>query len=330
MTWPDCGCQKQTVSGTSDYQLSSGAVIETHSLVTYQSLGEARGLMLRYDSQTADPRPILQFGVERIPLWMSTRRSDVSIMASVSIARVHEDLTSPIGRRFETVLGGRFGNPDSFSHYWKMPEQGKGFRAPIQVDLSGQPTGQYLYQVHSQYRVLAGGAGSTITRRLIHRNDINSSFGAGWGLVGLQRLIPDGDRSVLLIDPSGLARRFEHVSPTVLEGPSWDFSRLELLPDGTYRRVMKDQTVYEFDSENRLSVIRDRNGNETYYTYDDIGNIEGIVDPVGLVTRFRYENDRVSEIIDPVGRTTRLDYDSNGNLQRITDPDGTSTNVCLR
>ncbi len=106
--------------------------------------------------------------------------------------------------------------------------------------------------------------------------------------------------------------------------PGGDFSTLEKLPDGTFRRTLPDQTVYTFNDQNKLASVVDRNGNQTTYTYDASGNIASITDPVGLETTFTYDNGRVSTITDPAGRQTLLEHDADGNLTRITDPDGTS------
>ncbi len=47
-------------------QLHSGAVIETHNLVSYESLGVNRGFTLTYDSERADSRPILHFDYSNV------------------------------------------------------------------------------------------------------------------------------------------------------------------------------------------------------------------------------------------------------------------------
>ncbi|MEG5031280.1 Ig-like domain-containing protein, partial [Microcoleus sp. AT8-B1] len=52
---------------TSSVEMHSGAVIETHDLVPYQSMGETRSLTLTYDSLRADPRPIVHFGYNNAP-----------------------------------------------------------------------------------------------------------------------------------------------------------------------------------------------------------------------------------------------------------------------
>ena len=50
----------------SNVQLDTGAVIETHDLVPYQSMGQTQQLHLKYDSLSADPRPIVTFGFDNI------------------------------------------------------------------------------------------------------------------------------------------------------------------------------------------------------------------------------------------------------------------------
>ncbi|HND51422.1 MAG TPA: Ig-like domain-containing protein, partial [Pirellulaceae bacterium] len=57
----ECGAERPL---TSSVELHSGAVIETHTLTTYQSQGAERGLTLTYDSLRADPRPIVHVGID--------------------------------------------------------------------------------------------------------------------------------------------------------------------------------------------------------------------------------------------------------------------------
>ena len=62
------GCDDCKGSGgfSSVVEFHSGAVVETHELVSYQSLGVDRGLTLVYDSLRADPQPIVHFGYDNI------------------------------------------------------------------------------------------------------------------------------------------------------------------------------------------------------------------------------------------------------------------------
>lgn len=111
---------------------------------------------------------------------------------------------------------------------------------------------------------------------------------------------------------------------TVYTSQPGDFHTMERLADGTYRRTTTDQTITRFDTAGRIVSETDRNGNATLYEYDGAGNLERIVDPVGLATTFNYTAGRVSSIVDPAGRTTSLQYDAAGNLTHITDPDGSA------
>ena len=101
--------------------------------------------------------------------------------------------------------------------------------------------------------------------KLVSVNTIDGPFGSGWGLAGLQELVENPDGSLLLIDGDGSELLFD--SPArpgePFRAPPGDFSRLERLPDGTFRRTFKDQTVTAFDADGRLASVRDRNGNET-------------------------------------------------------------------
>src|SRR5262249_30355317 len=151
-------------------------------------------------------------------------------------------------------------------------------------------------------------------------------FGAGWSLEGLQQLIVSPDDSVLLIDGDGNALLFQ---PPATPGqpyvsPAGDFSTLERLPDGTFRRTLTDQTVYLFDNENRLILVRDRNGNQTSYSYNNLGQFVQLTDPAGLHTDLAYAGNLVT-ITDPANRITQLELDTDGNLVQLTNPDGSTS-----
>ena len=127
-------------------------------------------------------------------------------------------------------------------------------------------------------------------QQLVHVNPVNSAFGSGWGIAGVQEIKEGDDGSLLLIDGDGTEVLFD--VPEMAGGsyvaPLGDFSVLERLADGTFRRTTKDQTVYQFDETNRLVSITDRNGNETRHVYDESGHLTAIVDPTGLATSFTY------------------------------------------
>ncbi|MEG4322317.1 MULTISPECIES: FG-GAP-like repeat-containing protein [unclassified Microcoleus] len=130
-------------------------------------------------------------------------------------------------------------------------------------------------------------------------------------------MLIDGDGSELVFDKSPAAGG-GYVSPP------GDFSKFDKLADGTFRRTLKDQTVYSFNTSKRLVSVKEANGNETKYNYNSSNELSQIIDAAGLITKLTYANGKVSQIEDPAGRLTKLEYDSAGNLQKIVDPDITA------
>ncbi|WP_193387016.1 FG-GAP-like repeat-containing protein, partial [Kamptonema sp. PCC 6506] len=311
----NCNECKANSNFTSTVELHSGAVIETHNLVSYQSMGENRSLTLTYDSLRADPRPILNFSYDNI-----TYNPQRRLVAELSLNRGNLQYQIP------GFKGGEYGL-NGGEHIWSIPEAGGTIDAALQADMSSLPSGQYDYTLTTGIRQFTGtifaGSSSDNTGKLLNVNTINSPFGSGWGIAGWQELVENPDKSVLLIDGDGGELVFD--APTTPGGtylsPPGDFSTLEKQSDGTFRRTLKDQTTYNFNATNQLASIKEPNGNETKYSYNTDGKIERIVDPSGLLTTFTYTNGKVSEIVDPAGRSTQLEYDTAGNLQKIIDPD---------
>ena len=315
---PNCKEQRPL---NSTVELQTGAVIEQHSLPTYYSLGATRGVTLVYDSLRADPRPIVSVD-SRVYVPNEGRgqeSGDLRLATSLSLQN------------------GEFSVPAANSeHYWRIPqlpwEPSIGIwtgrvQGQVQLDLSDLPTGIHPYKAN--IGVLHQGDGQAYGRtdsassEVVTVNTIASDFGSGWGVAGWQQIIELDDGRVMLVDGDGTERVF-NISDDEYQSPAGDFSELTRLTDGRFVRTLPDQMVYEFNSADKLSLIRDRNGNETQFNYDDMGKLISIVDPVGLATTLSYTNDRVTLITDPADRETALAYDNAGNLQRVTNPDGST------
>ena len=318
------GCGESSVAPlNSEVELHSGAVQETHNLVGYQSQGVNRGLTLQYNSLHADPRPIVHFGYSKV----SDQAGEQLLIAKLTVQR----------GSFVSQLAGHPGNQYGLTggeHFWEIPDANTSQRvqAALQLDLRAQPSGVYQYQLQRGIQTLERTAPQfqALTQNdqgtLVSINRRNSVFGHGWSLAGWQEVVVNPDNSVVLIDGDGSPRLFQ--APTTAGGayvsPTGDHSRLERLSDGSFQRTLKDQTVYRFDTRNQLAEVRDRNGNTTRYVYNASGQLQQIVDPVGLTTTFTYTNDRVTSIADPSGRVTQLTYSTAGDLQRVTDPGNVS------
>jgi Domain of unknown function (DUF4114)/Bacterial Ig-like domain len=108
---PDDGCDecKAKVPGTSEVELHSGAVLETHNLAAYRSLGVSRGLSLRYDSERADARPILHFGYNNVQSDPNLR-----LTAELTVKRGDFRLEVP------GFAGGQYGL-NGGENFWSIP-----------------------------------------------------------------------------------------------------------------------------------------------------------------------------------------------------------------
>jgi RHS repeat-associated protein len=303
----DTGAAEDTATAAfaSEVELHSGAVLETHALVTYQSLGAARGVVLRYDSLRADARPIVHVGVDDLA------PSDASRLLLVQLTLTRDNFR---------LAGSE--NP------FRLPEGGGDVEAAVQADLHDQPSGVYHYQL-STFLGRPGSGGDPVGTAtpnaggLVHVNSNGSPFGNGWGVAGLQEIVDNPDGSVLLIDGDGSELVF-HADSGGFVPPLGDFSTL-VQDAGLYRRTLKDSTVYEFNAGGRLSRITDRNHNVTEYVYD-AGHPERLtrlIDPTLAETVFAYDDvQHTVTITDPANRPTVLQLDAAGNLARVTDPDG--------
>jgi RHS repeat-associated protein len=322
----ETGCEdcKATASATSEVELHSGAVIETHDLISYQSLGSVRGLTLQYDSLRADPSKILYFGYDAVPT-----HQNLSLVAELEVSRGANTFQVP------GYQGTDFGL-DGGEHLWSITGDTlvSDVSAALQVDLSTSETGVYTYALTRGLKELTNGvftdalsgASDVESGQFINVNSINSPFGSGWGLAGLQQLVENPDGSILLVDGDGSELLFQ---PPANPGeayiaPPGDFSSLERLGDGTFSRTFRDRTVATFNASHLLETVTDSNGNQTRYLYNADGHLTQMVDPVGLTTTLGYSSGKVTSITDPQGRVTQLAYDDAGNLIRVTDPDGSA------
>lgn len=305
---------KAGLPGGSEVEAHSGALREWHNLVSYQSLGMTHGLTLHYDSERANPNPTVHFGYSNVAANDSRR-----LVARLDVMRGDFRLQLPGNP------AGEFGLPGG-ENFWRITAG--DIRAALQPDLSSLPSGAYDYELTSgllQFNNgMFTGATSEQTGRLLHVNGVGSIFGNGWGLGGLLQIVENPDGSVLLIDGDGGEQFFAPPAQTgdPFVSPPGDFTQLVKQPDGSFQRTWPDATLQEFSADGFLTLMRNRNNNETRFEYAAPGKLTKMIDPVGLETTFVYDGEQISQIIDPVDRITRLEHDATGNLTRVVDPDG--------
>jgi YD repeat-containing protein len=314
----------------------SGAVSDDRALITYQSQGVSRGVVLHYDSLRANPNEIIHVSGEFSNIFAETDK----FTAKVTLAA--NGVNQTVGGSSSIQVSGL----NNGERIWSIPGGNSGSERVIdtatQVDISHLMSGQYQYQVeagvkgirtwfNSNREIVAGVVGtSTIYQnKIVVVNDSNSIFGSGWNISGLQKIVIDKDQSVLLIDGNGSQNIFSPVtvlgdftgSIRTYKSAIGDYSQLTRQVDGTFQRRMKDGTVYNFDTQGLMNLMTDRVGNITRHIYNEVGQIQKVIDPKGLTTVFNYSGNRVTSIIDPAGRVTKLEYDQQGNLISVIDPD---------
>lgn len=299
-----------TVDLTSSVELHSGALREWHALPSYTSAGMTHQVVLRYNSEAADPRPIITFGYAGI-----TEVANRFLQAQLSITT----------NNLEIITSGQSDTNGWLS--WQIPDNAVQVQAAIQANLQDLPTGMYNYSLTTALPISSNGvvSGSAANQQssVIIRNERQSPFGAGWTLQGVQKLFPQENGQILLTDGDGTTLVYspDPETPGTYQSPRADFATLVQHSNGTYTRTTPSQAEYLFDQEGRLVSQRDRNGRTMAFSYNASGLLSEITDPAGLKTIFTYQQERVASITDPMGRVTQLLVDSNNNLVEIRQPD---------
>ncbi|MFC1560734.1 RHS repeat-associated core domain-containing protein, partial [Pseudomonadota bacterium] len=285
----------------------TGNLTEWHNLPAYASLQQTRSITLEYNSNTANPKPILPvrsgFGNRAPPPEVASMRINVDGID------MGQDVFSEV-RVEPSEIRGQF----------------KITRPAIQFNGSLIDTGIRDYELDINcYWPISRRQEKTIGQMIVH-NESNSSFGAGWTISGLQRAHTHSSGRVMLTEGTATSLIFDPLDPAVdpngFESPPGDFSTLTRLPDGTLERRMKDDTRYRFDTTGLMTEIQDRNNNTTTYEYDAAERLIRIVDPVGEFYTLTYAAGRLATISDPLNRVTRFEHDSEGNLTTIVEPNG--------
>jgi hypothetical protein len=168
---------------SSQVDLQTGAVIETHNLVSYQSQGQQRGIQLVYDSLRADARPIVQANFGNV---------DANALAPgfTDRLRLIAEMTIDINGLDYTVpgYGGGLGL-DGGEHFWRISDQAGPASGSLQADLRDVESGVYNFDlsagiyINSQNQRFVGSS-ATQQGQLVHVNTVDSAFGSGWGIAG--------------------------------------------------------------------------------------------------------------------------------------------------
>jgi len=89
-----------------------------------------------------------------------------------------------------------------------------------------------------------------------------------------------------------------------------------------------EQRLFDNASGHLLTIL-DRNGNQTQLTYDAVGRLTTVTDPVSRHLYFNYPNGSsllVSSVTSDFGVTVSYTYDTQGRLLQVTEPDQSTFN----
>ena len=285
----------------------TGNLSEWHTLPSYSSLQAARSITLEYNSNNANPHPILPlisgFGNQApAPDLMSMR-------INIDGIEMGKELFSTVRIEPSSVRG-----------------QFKNTRPAIQFNATMIDTGIHNYELDIDCYFPISRRQTTVSEQIIIHNERNSVFGAGWSIPGLQRVYEHSSGRVMLTEGTATSLIFEPLLTTPdlndFESPLGDFSSLTRLADTTFSRRMKDGRRYIFSTEGLLIQAIDRNNNTTTYQYDTQQRLISITDPVGQAFTLIYSVNKLASITDPLNRITQFEHDSEGNLIGIIEPNG--------
>ncbi|TVR47529.1 MAG: tandem-95 repeat protein, partial [Puniceicoccaceae bacterium] len=299
----------------------TGALRDSVDLVAYRSLNQSHQPSLHYHSIRAQPDHLYYFSIGGLP----ADQDDRVLVTRLTLRG--EDGVVAVGSGLDPVEAARLGLTGG-EVVFEVPtslEQGAAIGAGLPIDLGEVPTGLYtivleygLFRENAEGRLVEGRF-FTFSQPYAVVNSRGGMFGAGWGWGGLLELFP-GDAGVLLVNGNGQEEIYlapREIGEAFTSLSAADHAELRQLADGTF--VLRDKwaNVYEFNRDGKLSILRDRNGNETHYQWAGDALVS-ITDPVGLVTRFE-GGERITAIVDPAGRRTVLEYEGD-SLTAIIDP----------
>ncbi len=197
-------------------------------------------------------------------------------------------------------------------------------------------TGEYL---HDEVDMQIPGRGfDFVFRRACRSQAIYSGvLGWGWDHNYNKRLLefPNGD--IIYYDGTGRRERFKALKNgaviTGYESPTGWFVELNKNQDGLFDIIYPDRTIEFFDNFGRLTKIQDRSRNKMEFFYDTGGQLSSVMDTMGRLIRFTYENfnttgtgenttvnvksGRLIEIRDFSDRSLKFEYNDKGELIKV-------------
>lgn len=288
---------------------ATDGVIYEHSTPAVQSMGVSRQLTLAYNSSTVYPISLVTVDVSN-----QTGGTPSTYQLQVQLASNGTNLT---------MVNGATG-----IYYTAGTTTTTRMVAPVDPWANGLTTGEYPVNVVVSANYATGPRTVSVPSRLVVNYGAGSSFGAGVGLAGVERLFSvSGSNGWLLADGSGRTEYFDRTCPTCsFASPAGESRTLAIYNDQTLGQLYRltdvgGRNITDFNANGRiirhflLPSIQDLT-----YTWTDT-LLTSITDAGGRGFTLSYSNGKLARITDFAGRVTQTTI-SNGYLLSVADVDG--------
>ena len=166
--------------------LGDGELVESIGIPAYVSLNQSRSLQLTYSSKRAHALAVM------------TANAGIAANAPLPTMIKYQGLIDDVDEGYELFVDPRGLDEDSREE----------FRISLPLDATDRPTGIYQGTVRITSEYAASAPSTRVRRNLGIVNDRDSAYGAGWRVMGLDRIHRDDDGGVLLVDGMGNGRQF--------------------------------------------------------------------------------------------------------------------------
>ncbi len=189
-----------------------------------------------------------------------------------------------------------------------------GKQEPVFMD-----TGEYVMQV-TDLTIPGRGFDFSFTRSYRSKIRFDGPLGHNWDFNYNVHLDADPGGNVSLLDGGGRKDTFVANGAGGFVAPPGHFFVLETEGAGYLLRAPQG-VEHHFSADGRLTLIRDRNGNEMSFLYNGAGQLGTVVDTLGRPIEFLYNFEgRLREIRDFSDRSIIYSYDPNGDLVGVRSP----------
>ncbi|WLR44459.1 HNH/ENDO VII family nuclease (plasmid) [Bacillus carboniphilus] len=202
----------------------------------------------------------------------------------------------------------RLGLQDYWGYSTFQTAQGDGY-----INIS---SGNLVYQT-TDFVTLSPHLAMVMRRSFNSQSTTKTSLGYGWDFSFNTALLKEYDLQgkdigLILKDGDGSLHRFKKNSNGTYDTPKGIHMKLTQNKDGSIEIIRKDQTLYHFDEQLKLTSLSEPNGNQLVFTYDKKrGNIIEVKNSVGDATALSYdERDRLIKVVDHAGREYHFAYDN--------------------